>query len=54
MLGLAHVCLITGYMTLVRARLEVAIPKKRGAAASAHDKVSDCEKAMEKDEKEKE
>lgn len=36
--GLAHVCLITSHMTLVRAKLEKAIPKKRadGKAYKVH------------------
>mmetsp|Transcript_21363 Transcript_21363/g.48191 ORF Transcript_21363/g.48191 Transcript_21363/m.48191 type:complete len:430 (+) Transcript_21363:79-1368(+) len=36
--GLAHLCLISGHMTLTRAKLETAIPKKR-AGASSHAKA---------------
>lgn len=32
--GLAHVCLITDSMTIVRAKIEQAIPRKRGDASS--------------------
>eukprot|EP01111_Echinosteliopsis_oligospora_P009696 TRINITY_DN2887_c0_g1_i1.p1 TRINITY_DN2887_c0_g1~~TRINITY_DN2887_c0_g1_i1.p1 ORF type:complete len:265 (+),score=76.87 TRINITY_DN2887_c0_g1_i1:287-1081(+) len=38
--GLAHVCLITGSMTILRARIECSVPKKKGAASLAgHDKA---------------
>jgi protein pelota len=40
--GVAQICLISGHMTLVRAKVEVAIPKKRPgavAAAGGHDKA---------------
>jgi len=37
--GLAHVCLITGSMTLLRQRIDMPIPRKRGAAAAGHDKA---------------
>lgn len=36
--GLAHVCLITPNMTLVRAKLETNIPRKRKGSCSQHDK----------------
>ena len=36
--GLAHVCLITNSMTLVRQKIEVGIPGKRKGDASKHDK----------------
>ena len=36
--GLGHVCLITGHMTITRAKVEVHIPKKR-AGASGHAKA---------------
>jgi protein pelota len=36
--GLAQVCLVTDYATLVRARVEVSVPKKRSTGASQHDK----------------
>lgn len=38
--GLAHLCLITPNMTLVRAKLETNIPRKRKGSCSQHDKVS--------------
>jgi len=37
--GLAHVCLITPSMTVVRQRIEVAIPKKRRGDTTQHDKA---------------
>lgn len=37
--GLAHVCLITSNMTLVRAKLETNIPRKRKGMCQQHDKV---------------
>lgn len=36
--GLAHVCLITASMTLVRSKIEVNIPRKRKGNASQHEK----------------
>eukprot|EP01116_Phalansterium_solitarium_P002052 TRINITY_DN11903_c0_g1_i1.p1 TRINITY_DN11903_c0_g1~~TRINITY_DN11903_c0_g1_i1.p1 ORF type:complete len:388 (-),score=185.01 TRINITY_DN11903_c0_g1_i1:603-1766(-) len=36
--GLAHLCLITPAMTIVRQKLEVPIPRKRKAAVEAHEK----------------
>ena len=36
--GLAHVCLISGHMTITRAKIETSIPKKR-AGQSSHDKA---------------
>ncbi|XP_064620588.1 protein pelota-like [Lineus longissimus] len=36
--GLAHICLVTGSMTLVRAKIEVGIPRKRKGMCSQHDK----------------
>ncbi|PAV65197.1 hypothetical protein WR25_14523 isoform B [Diploscapter pachys] len=36
--GLAHVCLITPAMTLVRAKIEKSIPRKRKGYASQHEK----------------
>lgn len=38
--GLAHVCLVTSSMTIVRAKIETYIPKKRKGFCSQHDKVS--------------
>ena len=37
--GLAHVCLITASMTLVRAKIETNIPRKRKGMCAQHDKV---------------
>ena len=37
--GIAHVCLVTGEMTLVRAKIDVAIPRKRKGLSAQHDKV---------------
>ncbi|XP_055712976.1 protein pelota [Phlebotomus papatasi] len=36
--GLAHVCLITSSMTLVRSKIEVAIPRKRKGYVQQHEK----------------
>eukprot|EP00742_Colponemidia_sp_Colp-10_P004952 GILJ01005290.1.p1 GENE.GILJ01005290.1~~GILJ01005290.1.p1 ORF type:complete len:434 (-),score=75.79 GILJ01005290.1:47-1348(-) len=36
--GLAHVCLITGFMTITRARIDANIPRKR-KGATGHDKA---------------
>jgi protein pelota len=36
--GIAHVCLVTSSMTLVRAKIEVNIPRKRRGNCSQHDK----------------
>ena len=38
--GLAHVCLVTPSMTLVRSKIETSIPRKRKGLCSQHDKVS--------------
>ena len=37
--GLAHICLVTPCMTLVRAKVEACIPRKRKGQCSQHDKV---------------
>lgn len=37
--GIAHVCLVTSSMTLVRAKIEVNIPRKRRGNCTQHDKV---------------
>lgn len=37
--GIAHVCLVTGEMTLVRAKIDVAIPRKRKGLSAQHEKV---------------
>jgi protein pelota len=34
--GLAHICLVTEYLTLTRAKIDVNIPKKRGGGSSHH------------------
>ncbi|GMT08258.1 hypothetical protein PENTCL1PPCAC_30432 [Pristionchus entomophagus] len=36
--GLAHVCLLTPAMTLVRAKIDVQIPRKRKGFSGQHDK----------------
>lgn len=36
--GLAHVCLVTPSMTLVRSKIETSIPRKRKGLCSQHDK----------------
>jgi len=36
--GIAHVCLVTSSMTLVRAKIEVNIPRKRRGNCTQHDK----------------
>ncbi|KAI0242868.1 hypothetical protein LSAT2_010846, partial [Lamellibrachia satsuma] len=36
--GLAHVCLVTPSMTLVRSKIETTIPRKRKGLCSQHDK----------------
>jgi len=40
--GLANVCLVTSAMTLVRAKIETNIPRKRKGQCSQHDKVLSC------------
>jgi len=40
--GLANVCLVTSAMTLVRAKIETNIPRKRKGQCSQHDKVFCC------------
>lgn len=37
--GLAHVCLVTSCMTLVRAKIDVGIPRKRKGNVSQHEKA---------------
>lgn len=37
--GLAHVCLITSCMTIIRAKLDVNIPRKRKGFVQQHEKV---------------
>ncbi|XP_013398167.1 protein pelota homolog isoform X2 [Lingula anatina] len=36
--GLAHICLVTSAMTLVRAKIETSIPRKRKGMCGQHDK----------------
>ena len=37
--GIAHVCLVLSTMTIVRAKIEVNIPRKRRGNCQQHDKV---------------
>uniref|UniRef100_UPI00358FED7C protein pelota homolog n=1 Tax=Myxine glutinosa TaxID=7769 RepID=UPI00358FED7C len=37
--GLAHVCLVTASMTIVRAKIETSIPRKRRGSCIQHDKA---------------
>ncbi len=37
--GLAHVCLVTSSMTIVRAKIDLAIPRKRRGGTSQHEKA---------------
>eukprot|EP00963_Diacronema_lutheri_P008185 scaffold718_cov342-Pavlova_lutheri.AAC.41 len=37
--GLAHVCLVGGSITMVKAKIEKSLPKKRGAAAQGYEKA---------------
>jgi stalled ribosome rescue protein Dom34 len=37
--GLAHVCLVLSSMTLVRAKIDQSIPRKRHGNVSNHEKV---------------
>lgn len=37
--GIAHICLITSSMTLVRAKIDVTIPRKRKGSVQQHEKV---------------
>jgi len=38
--GLANICLVTSSMTIVRAKIEVSIPRKRKGHAQQHEKVN--------------
>lgn len=38
--GMAHICLVLSSMTLVRAKIEQSIPRKRHGNTSNHEKVS--------------
>eukprot|EP01064_Diplonema_japonicum_P003273 TRINITY_DN1212_c1_g1_i13.p1 TRINITY_DN1212_c1_g1~~TRINITY_DN1212_c1_g1_i13.p1 ORF type:complete len:410 (+),score=94.56 TRINITY_DN1212_c1_g1_i13:90-1319(+) len=37
--GIAHICLLTSSMTILKQRIEVPIPRKRRSGASQHDKT---------------
>lgn len=37
--GIANLCLITSSMTIVRAKIDVTIPRKRKGSVSQHEKV---------------
>nr|XP_014353763.1 PREDICTED: protein pelota homolog [Latimeria chalumnae] len=37
--GLAHICLVTPSMTILRAKIEMNIPRKRKGSCSQHDKA---------------
>jgi len=37
--GLAHLCLVTSHMTIVRQKIELSIPKKRLGSTTTHDKA---------------
>jgi protein pelota len=37
--GIAHICLITSNMTIVRSKIDMAIPRKRKNNSSQHEKV---------------
>lgn len=37
--GIAHICLITSNMTLVRSKIDMTIPRKRKNQPSNHEKV---------------
>lgn len=37
--GIAHICLITSNMTIVRSKIDMAIPRKRKNLPSQHEKV---------------
>lgn len=39
--GLANVAVLTGARTVLRQRVEVTVPRKRGGRSSDHDKVSE-------------
>lgn len=42
--GIAQICLITSNMTIVRAKIDQVIPRKRKGNVSQHEKV--CEKML--------
>ena len=37
--GIAHICLITSNMTIVRTKIDQVIPRKRKGNVSQHEKV---------------
>lgn len=37
--GIAHICLITSNMTIVRVKIDQVIPRKRKGNVSQHEKV---------------
>lgn len=37
--GIAHVCLVTNHMTVLRAKIEQSIPRKRRGSSTQHDKA---------------
>jgi len=39
--GIAHICLITSYTTLIRQKISVAVPRKRAGSGSRHGKALD-------------
>jgi protein pelota len=39
--GLAHLCLVGSSTTLVRAKVEANLPRKRGPAVAGYDKAFD-------------
>ena len=49
--GLANVCLVGGSVTVVRAKIEANMPRKRGAALAGYDKAINSfhEKARQSD-----
>lgn len=40
--GLANVVLVTPAMTMLRAKVEVTIPRKRRGSCTQHEKVGNC------------
>ena len=43
--GLANLVLVTPAMTLLRAKVEVTIPRKRRGSCTQHEKVHHCQQA---------
>lgn len=46
--GIAHICLITASMTMVRSKIDVAIPRKRKGNPAQHEKVKSSSCAIQK------